>query len=215
MAYTAKDFHKDLAIFSAGGLLGPARSRKLLAYAARKGIQLAGFAAARAAPAVGRAAIAHPVGAGAALGIGALMTQPGQDLLAASAEHGRQSRILFERAQQELMMTPQTIDMAVAAQPVSFETVKPEIRKRVMSKFNKAVKTGMAVVKKSTSYGGKGKIKPAKKAFSVVVKLASARRRGKKAPKSGIRRKIWNAMPKFKPLPRKQVPINGGHRRLR
>jgi len=62
------------------------------------------------------------------------------------------------------------------------------------SKFNQAVKAGMAVVKKSTSYGGKGVIKPAKKAFSVVVKLASAKKKKKKAPKSGIRRRIWNAM---------------------
>jgi len=66
--------------------------------------------------------------------------------------------------------------------------------KRKASTFNKAVKAGMLAVKKSTSYGGKGKIKPAKKAFSVVVKLAAAKRKKKKAPKSGIRRRIWNAM---------------------
>jgi len=68
------------------------------------------------------------------------------------------------------------------------------LRKRKPSVFNKAIKAGMAAVKKSTSYGGKGKIKPAKKAFSVVVKLAAAKKKKKKAPKSGIRRKIWNAM---------------------
>jgi len=62
------------------------------------------------------------------------------------------------------------------------------------SAFNKAVKAGMAVVKKSTSYGKKGTIRPAKKAFSVVVKLAAAKKKKKKAPKSGIRRRIWNAM---------------------
>jgi len=66
--------------------------------------------------------------------------------------------------------------------------------KRKPSKFNLAVKAGMRAVKGSTSYGGKGKIKPAKKAFSVVVKLASAKKKKKKAPKNGIRRKIWNAM---------------------
>jgi len=65
---------------------------------------------------------------------------------------------------------------------------------RTPSKFNKAVSAGMKVIKKSTSYGKKGEIKPAKKAFSVVVKLASAKKKKKKAPKSGIRRKIWNAM---------------------
>jgi len=66
--------------------------------------------------------------------------------------------------------------------------------KRKPSSFNRAVKAGMLAVKKSTSYGGKGVIKPAKKAFSVVVKLASAKKKKKKAPKSGIRRLIWNAM---------------------
>ena len=66
--------------------------------------------------------------------------------------------------------------------------------KRKPSAFNKAVSAGMQVVKKSTSYGAKGTIKPAKKAFSVVVKLAAAKKKKKKAPKSGIRRRIWNAM---------------------
>jgi hypothetical protein len=62
------------------------------------------------------------------------------------------------------------------------------------SSFNKAVKAGMLAVKKDKAYGGKGKIKPAKKAFSVVVKLAAAKKKKKKAPKSGLRRRIWNAM---------------------
>ena len=67
-------------------------------------------------------------------------------------------------------------------------------RKKKPSTFNKAVKAGMLAVKKSTSYGKKGTINPAKKAFSVVVKLAAAKKKKKKAPKSGIRRRIWNAM---------------------
>jgi len=67
-------------------------------------------------------------------------------------------------------------------------------RPRRPSSFNKAVSAGMKALKKDKSYGGKGKIKPAKKAFSVVVKLAAAKKKKKKAPKSGIRRRIWNAM---------------------
>jgi len=70
---------------------------------------------------------------------------------------------------------------------------KPRAPRR-RSSFNKAVSAGMKAVKKSTSYGGKGKIKPAKKAFTLVTKLASAKKKKKKAPKSGIRRRIWNAM---------------------
>jgi hypothetical protein len=72
--------------------------------------------------------------------------------------------------------------------------VRMRATRRTASTFNKAVSAGMKAVKKSTSYGGKGVIKPAKKAFSVVVKLAAAKKKKKKAPKSGIRRKIWNAM---------------------
>ena len=75
------------------------------------------------------------------------------------------------------------------------EIITSQLRRpRAPSKFNKAVSAGMKAVKRSTSYGGKGKIKPAKKAFSVVVKMAAAKKKKKKAPKSGIRRKIWNAM---------------------
>jgi len=76
----------------------------------------------------------------------------------------------------------------------SFGVLPTQIRKKRPSKFNLAVKAGMAAVKKSTSYGKKGTIKPAKKAFTVVTRLASAKSKKKKAPKSGIKRKIWNAM---------------------
>jgi len=66
--------------------------------------------------------------------------------------------------------------------------------KKKPTTFNKAVKAGMLTVKKSPSYGGKGKIKPAKKVFALVTKLASAKKKKKKAPKSGIRLRIWKAM---------------------
>jgi len=205
MAYTQANFMRDLAIWSTATLTGVTRQRKFLEYAAKKGIQLAGAVAApmaRAAlpalPALpvipGAIQTATPYAIGAGLGVAALQTQPGQDLLAAAEEHGRQSRILYERAQQELMTTPQQLAAAFATSPVSPSQVVPRIRKRAASKFNRAVSQGMRVVKKTTTYGGKGKIKPAKKAFALVTKLASAKLKKKKAPKSGIRRKIWNAM---------------------
>jgi len=74
-----------------------------------------------------------------------------------------------------------------------FGKLRPGIPRRP-SAFNKAVSAGMKALKKDKAYGGKGQIKPAKKAFSVVVKLAAAKKKKKKAPKSGIRRRIWNAM---------------------
>jgi len=78
--------------------------------------------------------------------------------------------------------------------PAIIEQFRP---KRKSSVFNKAVKAGMLAVKKSPSYGGKGKIKPATKVFGIVTKLASAKKKKKKAPKKGIRRRIWNAMGRY------------------
>jgi len=86
---------------------------------------------------------------------------------------------------QEEIFTPEA---AVRARE-DFRTARP-FRSRRPSSFNKAVSAGMKAIKTSTSYGGKGKISPAKKAFSVVA----AKKKKKKAPKSGIRRRIWHAM---------------------
>ena len=199
MAYTARDFHRDLAIFSAGGLLGPARTRKLMAYAGRKGIQLAGMgaravlpAAAPVIPAAVQSATPYAVGAG--LGVAALGTPEGQALLAAAEEHGRQSRILFERAQQSIAATPERFEAILGTSPVSARTVVPAVRKRAVSKFNKAVSKGMKIVKGSTAYGKKGTISNAKRAFSAVTKVVSLKKRKKKAPKRGIRAKIYHGI---------------------
>jgi len=67
----------------------------------------------------------------------------------------------------------------------------PSKRKKVMTKFNKAVKEGMKIVKSSTSYGKKGTISNSKKAFSAVTKTVAKARKGGKAPKKGILRKIF------------------------
>ena len=63
-------------------------------------------------------------------------------------------------------------------------------KRKVTTKFNKAVREGMKVVRASTSYGKKGTINNAKKAFSAVTKTVSKVRRGLKMPKKGITRKI-------------------------
>jgi hypothetical protein len=76
--------------------------------------------------------------------------------------------------------------------------IKRPTRKR-LSKFNQAIKRGMSTVKSSTSYGKKGTINNAKKAFSMVTKVASGVSKGKKMPKSGIRRKVAQAVSKILP----------------
>jgi len=113
-----------------------------------------------------------PIAAGAALGGYALQTEPGQQLLAAAEERGRQDRLRFERLVQDTL------------------ALAPIRRKKRMSKFNQAVKKGMAAVKASTSYGKKGIISSPKKAFSAVTKTVSKVRRGKPKPKKGILKKV-------------------------
>ena len=202
MAYRMSDFVKDLALFSAGGLLGPARTRKMIAYAGRKGIQLAGLGAARAAtyplplvPAAVQSATPYAIGAG--LGVAALGTPAGQELLGAAEEHARQSRVLYERYKQEIETTPQRLEAAFTSAPVSPAQVIPALRKRATTKFNRAVKAGMAAVKKSTSNGKRGKIVKPRTALAMVSKVISMKKKKKKAPKSGIRRKIYSAIGRY------------------
>jgi len=142
----------------------------------------------------GMVAMRHPwIAAGAVIAIGIherekirTLLEQGYDIVEPAIDP------LLERTapgRQELFETMQPRPAPFI--PGIIEQFRP---KRKPSAFNKAVSAGMRVVKKSTSYGKKGEIKPAKKAFSVVVKLAAAKKKKKKAPKSGIRRRIWNAM---------------------
>ena len=124
-------------------------------------------------------AAANPAVTGAALGLGALQTQPGQDLLAMAEERGRMDRIRFEQA---------LTDLTVGTKKRSA---------KAKSKFNKAISAGMKVAKASTSYGAKGVLKSPKKAFSVVTKTASRINKGGKVSKSGIKRKLGLAMRKI------------------
>jgi len=66
----------------------------------------------------------------------------------------------------------------------------PTKRKKAMTKFNRAVKEGMKIVKQSTSYGKKGTISNAKKAFSAVTKTVSKARKGGKLATKGVLRKV-------------------------
>ena len=68
----------------------------------------------------------------------------------------------------------------------------PTKRKKAMTKFNRAVKEGMKIVKSSSSYGKKGTISNSKKAFSAVTKTVSKARKGGKLPKKGVMRRVMN-----------------------
>ena len=72
-----------------------------------------------------------------------------------------------------------------------FETaLVPSKRKKAMTKFNRAVKEGMKIVRSSSSYGKKGTISNGKKAFSAVTKAVSKARKGAKLPKKGVLRSV-------------------------
>jgi len=171
-------------------------SRKAAVQAARLAARMVAPVTVPVASALGPAL---PVALGAGLGYAALQTDPGQQLLEAAAERGRQDRVRFEQAKEFLreaaLMQDPILEAARGRGTIGAPAFLGALRRKGKpSAFNKAVKAGMLAVKKSTSYGGKGKISPAKKVFSMVTKLASAKKKKKKAPKSGIRRKIWNAM---------------------
>ena len=127
--------------------------------------------------------VTNPYLAGTALGLGALQTEPGQELLAAAEERGRMDRIRFEQALTDL------------------EVGVGKVKSRTKSKFNTAVSKGMKAVKNSVSYGKKGVISAPKKAFKAVVSTAAKLNKAKKSglklpkrPKTGIQKIIYNSM---------------------
>ena len=79
-------------------------------------------------------------------------------------------------------------------------------RKKRRTTFNRAVSEGMKAVKKSTSYGKKGTINNARKAFTQVTNVASKLNKGQKVGTKGptgvIKRAINRFFPKKKPVRR-------------
>tara|TARA_Y100000593_G_C4300388_1_gene333031 strand:+ start:1124 stop:1813 length:690 start_codon:yes stop_codon:yes gene_type:complete len=109
----------------------------------------------------------------------------------------------------ERAMDPQTFVLPEGpqrAEELGFRLPSSKPRRKIASKFNQAVSKGMKIVKDSTSYGKKGTINNAKKAFSAVTKVASGVSKGRKAPKSGIKRKLHTAMAKILPKKKKAKP---------
>jgi hypothetical protein len=129
--------------------------------------------------------VTNPYVAGTALGLGALQTQPGQQLLEAAEQSGADTRRSF--------------DMAL----FNLQAQAEEKVKKTKSKFNRAVGAGMKAAKASTSYGKKGVINAPKKVFSTVTKMASqinkarqGTRRMPKLPKPKGPRSLFNAIKK-------------------
>ena len=196
MAYTSKSFLRDLAIYSTGAAVGAKNSAKFAAYAAKRGIQLAGVGAARAAPVVASTAAANPLVAGTALGLGALATPPGQAVLDAAAVRGAADRIAVQQACDEAIFKGTVLPQRAIQESVSSPAFKPAVKRKV-SKYSKAVKAGMKAVKSSKFIGKKGTISNAKTTFSKVNKVASAVNKGKKVASKGVTGVIKRAVGRF------------------
>jgi len=171
------NLEKAMALIIGLDIAAPGFSRA----AAKQAVRVIAPIATRTAAASTGFAAANPILAGTALGLGALQTQPGQQLLSDVSDIGRRDRIALENAIAQLT-----------------QVTLPKTKKRTKSKFNKMVSSGMKAIRASTSYGKKGTVSNAKKAFSVVTKAASAVTKGHKLPKSGIKRRIMTIMRKIR-----------------
>ena len=169
-----------------------ARSIKALGKAAVKLSPYVVRGAAVGAPIVGRTAAtlaaANPVSTGLGLGLGFTQTPTGQELLESAAERGRQDRMALDQYIDDKVRQATTI----VTSPMIRSAAKSSVKRRV-SKYNRAVKAGMAAVKASRFNGKKGKISNAKKTFSTVNKVVSAVNKGKKVATKGIRGTIARA----------------------
>ena len=186
MAFSALE--KALAVAVGIDLAVPGTNRKV-ALAIAKQIPRVSPPVARGALGVGRAAL----GAGATLarrnpvaatGLGALALQragafdPIEDAI----------QMEVERRTQDIMAP-----IELARQPV-VQRAAGRVAKRKVSKYSKAIKSGIAAVKKSKFGGKPGKITNAKSVFSTVSKVTSAINKGKKVSAKGIRGTVARAV---------------------
>lgn len=156
--------------------------------AAKRAVEVLARGAVRAAPVAAQAARVNPYAAAGLTGL-------------AAYELG-----LLDPLAAPTMQAAQTA--TEAAQEILID--RPErVRKKRRTTFNKAVSAGMKAVKQSTSYGKKGTINNAKKAFSAVNKVASKLNKGQKVSTKGptgvIKRAISKFFPKKKPVRRRNT----------
>jgi len=198
MAYTKDQFLKELAIYTTGGAIGLKNTGRFLAYAGKKGINLAAFGARRAAvPAargalgLGRLAGATNPGTLAILGGLTLYEAHQMGLLDEPIERSKQAAI--DAAVYGIERTsPYMPDQTPGQMWEGLDAGKPI--KRKTTKYNRAVKAGMATAKASQYFGKKGTLSSPKKAFATVNRTASKVNKGKKVSTKGAIGKIASAV---------------------
>ena len=190
MAFSALE--KALALAVGIDLAVPGTNRKVVTAIAKQLPRVAPPVAAGAAG-VGRAALGgaatlarrNPV---AATGLGALALQRAGvfDPVQQAIEDEVNARVA---AAQEQIMAP----IRIAQSDLAATGVR-SVAKRKVSKYAKAIRAGIAAVKKSKFNGKPGKITNAKKTFSTVSKVTAAINAGKKVSAKGIRGTIGRAV---------------------
>ena len=198
VAALALDKGLDLAT---GGWVNK-QTKKVLLSTAKRLASPVGRVGASVGGAVGRSAIgavaplaANPYVAGTALGVGALQTPQGQDLLEWAEEKGRRDRVAFEQYKTDVEMRGRQflddpLGFASQLQPIGsgeeriFEKLTGKKRKK--SKYNRAVSAAMKAVKASTKGGKKGVINAPKTVFKTVSKAVSKVNKGAKVSTKGV-----------------------------
>jgi len=184
-----------IADFFAGGRLG-----RPIGDAATKAIVKAAPAIARGIIRYGPAAVstaARVTPTGAVIATGGVLALQNREKIADLATQGFEVLAPAVQGIGQRALDPQSF--APMGEPVNLLPVGGPIKrltKKRLSKFNQSIKAGMAAAKASASYGKKGTINNAKKAFTAVTKTASKINKGGKVAKKGALRKIGLAIKK-------------------
>ena len=124
------------------------------------------------------------------------LARQGFEVIEPAAQRGFETAVDYGQGVLERAMDPATFQRPEQRDLFPFSVIPTARPKKKTSKFNKAIRAGMVAAKASTSYGKKGTINNAKKAFSAVTKTASKINKGGKVAKKGALRKIGLAIKK-------------------
>jgi len=125
------------------------------------------------------------------------LTRQGYEVVAPRAQSLAEMGVDYGQGVVERALDPATYQRPEQRDLFPFSVVPTARRKKKPSKFNRAVKSGMIAVKGSKSFGKKGTINNARKAFSAVTKVASKVNRGVKVSAKGVTGTIARAVRKI------------------
>ena len=145
------------------------------------------------------------VGATRAVGRAALVTAPGRAVLTGIAYselvdelNARDREIAQAEGTENVWMEAQRrLPGPIPILPGFIASQAKKTRKKTVSKFNKAVKSGMAAVKKSKFNGKAGSFSNSKKAFATVAKTVSRAKKGNKLSTKGVTGVIKKAISRY------------------